>query len=92
MIYLSTLLFYQLDEDELEEAFTNGTISKELYEMAWKETKKLLNLIGNGEFHLLEMAKRHKDELMKQLGCKDEITMIIVYIREQMRAVILKLE
>ncbi len=64
----------QLDEDELEEAFTNGTISKELYEMAWKETKKLLNLIGNGEFHLLEMAKRHKDELMKQLGCKDEIT------------------
>lgn len=57
----------QLDVDELEEALTNGTISEDLYNLAWKETNKLLELIKIGKFGLIEMAETHKEYLLKKL-------------------------
>ena len=57
----------RLDEDELEEALLNGTISNELHEIACTETKRLQELIENGKFTLMGLTRIHKDELMKQL-------------------------
>lgn len=56
-----------LDEDELEEALITGTITEELYNLAWEETNKLVELIQNRKFGLVELAEIHKKSLIKKL-------------------------
>ena len=47
------------DEDELEEALVTGIIDQALYDMAWEEAKRIMDLIDRGEFGLLELSKKH---------------------------------
>ncbi|MFS0674141.1 DUF402 domain-containing protein [Ornithinibacillus sp. 179-J 7C1 HS] len=54
-----------LDEDELEEAWANGTITQEMYDLAWNEANRLLELINRKEFAILELADAHKELLEK---------------------------
>ena len=58
---------FQLDVDELEEARSKNIISKDLYNLAWEETNKLLELIKTGKFELFDMAETHKEYLLKKL-------------------------
>jgi predicted RNA-binding protein associated with RNAse of E/G family len=44
------LRFKVLDEDELENAYSKGWITKQLYEKAEKELKKLINAVKQGKF------------------------------------------
>ncbi len=59
---------FQLDIDELEGALSKGIIDKDLYNMTLEETNKILELIKKGEFSILEMAKKHRDYLLKELN------------------------
>ena len=54
---------FLLDEDELEEALQNGEIDQTQYDLAWKETNTLMNLLHNGSFKLLNLAQKHKEIL-----------------------------
>lgn len=56
-----------LDEDELEKALSTGTVTKDLYNLAWEETNKLVELIQNRKFGLVDLAENHKEFLMKKL-------------------------
>lgn len=57
-----------LDEDELEEALANGEVTQELYDLAWDEATRLLELINKKEFSLLELADTHKEMLEKKIA------------------------
>jgi predicted RNA-binding protein associated with RNAse of E/G family len=47
-----------LDEDELEEAREAGEISREEYELARAEAERVMAAIGDGQFGLLNEARR----------------------------------
>ncbi|WP_096187685.1 DUF402 domain-containing protein [Evansella halocellulosilytica] len=56
-----------LDEEELEQALITGTIDNQLYDIAQKEAEKIMHLIRNSQFTILELAKTHKEILTKTL-------------------------
>jgi uncharacterized protein len=56
-----------LDEDELEIAFRERAISKEQYDLAWKEASDIIEQLKLGEFRLLELAHKHMKQLKKLL-------------------------
>ena len=58
---------YLLDEDELEQAYKSGTLSKEKYELARNEGKEMMRQLGNDEFRLLTLAQEHKRMLENEL-------------------------
>ncbi|MET1015141.1 MAG: DUF402 domain-containing protein [Paenisporosarcina sp.] len=57
----------QKDIDELEEALSQGVISKCLYDTAWEEANHLMNLIQNDTFPLLHLSSKHKKFLEDQM-------------------------
>ncbi|MDQ0862049.1 putative RNA-binding protein associated with RNAse of E/G family [Bacillus sp. V2I10] len=59
---------FHLDTDELQEAYQQGSIDKQLYDLAWDEAKKVTKLINNGDFKLLDLANNHKRILEKKLN------------------------
>lgn len=61
IVVLPTGEIMLLDEDELEEALSKGVIEKSLYDLAWKEAKEIINLVNDGRFGLLNLAKIHKE-------------------------------
>ncbi|MFC7687403.1 DUF402 domain-containing protein [Ureibacillus sp. GCM10028918] len=52
-----------LDEDELDEALANGVIHKSMYDLAYKEARKVMGLIQQDKFQLIHLAKEHKEIL-----------------------------
>jgi len=52
------------DEDELNEALSQGVIDEFLYQLAWNEKNKIVELIKQGDFHILNLVKIHKDYLL----------------------------
>ncbi|MGN8842967.1 DUF402 domain-containing protein [Niallia sp. HCP3S3_B10] len=56
-----------LDEEELEDAYRNRTISKEQYDLAWKEASDILEQLKEDQFRLLALAEQQKKELEKKL-------------------------
>jgi uncharacterized protein len=56
-----------LDEDELQEALECKTITKEQYDLAWREYARLKRLIEQNEFVLFDLSKDHKELLKKNL-------------------------
>ncbi|UXH44082.1 DUF402 domain-containing protein [Rossellomorea vietnamensis] len=56
-----------LDEDELEQAYKSGTISKEKYDIAHNEVKEIMSQIDNDEFRLMTLAQEHKRMLENKL-------------------------
>lgn len=67
IIVLPTGEVIQQDANELEEAFFNGNLDKDLYDLAWKEANKLMELIKQGDFQLLHLSVEHKKLLVKDL-------------------------
>jgi hypothetical protein len=51
---------YLLDEDELEEALRKGHISREDYELAWREAKRIISLYRAGKLDLLACSSKHR--------------------------------
>lgn len=49
-----------IDEDELEEALLQGEITQEEYKLAWREARRLLELITEGRFPLPEWSRKHR--------------------------------
>ncbi len=54
-----------LDEEELEEALQDGTVSQADYELAWHETNRLLKLIEQDAFTLLKLGEAHREWLLQ---------------------------
>ena len=59
---------FQLDEDELEYAFKNGSVSKKMYDFAWKESREIMKQLQNDEFVLIKLAQEHKRMLENELN------------------------
>lgn len=64
-LYLDVIVFPSgevllQDEDELEEALANGTISQNAYRLAWKEVEEIRASLVNDTFSLLHLAKCHR--------------------------------
>ena len=55
------------DADELEEALENGIVDRALYKLAWVETNKIIKLMNEGTFELIEMSFFHKGILEGRL-------------------------
>ncbi|KPB05958.1 DUF402 domain-containing protein [Bacillus sp. CHD6a] len=66
IILLSSGEVIQKDADELEEAYTNGTINQVQYQLAWTEANKINQQIENNEFQLMELAKSHLKILLEE--------------------------
>ncbi|MFC4353779.1 DUF402 domain-containing protein [Chryseomicrobium palamuruense] len=48
------------DEDELEEAFTTGVISKSQYTLAWNEVERLRTVLADNQLKIMELAPVHR--------------------------------
>lgn len=67
IVVLPTGEVLQLDDEELEEAFLNGTIDKSLYNIAKQEADLINHQIKEGNFSLLKLSIEHKDLLSEKL-------------------------
>ena len=56
-----------LDADELEEALAEGNVSQADYELAWRETDRLMSAIHANQFPLLALGKAYREMLLRQL-------------------------
>ena len=52
------------DIDELETALFVGVIDKTLYNLAYQERDKVLGLINQGKFHLMDLSLKNRDDLL----------------------------
>lgn len=67
IILLPSGEIFVIDADELEDALSNGVISKQHYDLAWNEVKTLKSLISTEDFELVKLANQHKDALTDSL-------------------------
>lgn len=67
IVVLPTGEVFVLDEDELEEALASGTINQELYDLAWSETNRLLDMFNRKELALLSLVDMHRERLEEDL-------------------------
>jgi uncharacterized protein len=56
---------YLLDQDELEEAYQQGLVSKEDYEQAWAAARLVMEECRSGSFDLILIADKHLNEWME---------------------------
>ena len=63
IVFLPSGEIFEKDADELEEALAKEVINRTLYELAWKELKRIKHSIINGKFDLIKLSKSHKDIL-----------------------------
>ncbi|MFD2446461.1 DUF402 domain-containing protein [Bacillus sp. CGMCC 1.16607] len=56
-----------MDEDELEEALSEGIINRSLFDLAWEEANQIRESISQGQFTLINVTKNHKDMLLQKL-------------------------
>ncbi|NLP52522.1 DUF402 domain-containing protein [Bacillus sp. RO1] len=66
IIVLSSGEVIQKDADELEEAYTKGTINQAQYQLAWAEANKINQQIENNDFELLGLTKSHLKILLEE--------------------------
>ena len=52
-----------LDEDELKGALENGNVNLTMYNLAWEEANRIIDLIKYEKFNLLQLSKIHKESL-----------------------------
>lgn len=67
-LYLDVVLLpsgkvYILDEEELEDAYKSGDVTKEEYELAWYTTKWILAAIKNSEFYWISILEEEIEKL-----------------------------
>ncbi|WP_311291747.1 hypothetical protein [Paenibacillus glycanilyticus] len=71
LIVLPSGELMEKDAAEIEQAYNSGVIGRELYDLAWKESDKLAEMIKRGEFALLGLSNLHKELLFQMLDVKD---------------------
>jgi uncharacterized protein len=54
-----------LDADELDDALQRGLISQADHDLAWRETKRLLQEIEQGTFSVLTLGTQHRELLLQ---------------------------
>lgn len=52
-----------MDEDELEDAYKSGDVTKEEYELAWYTTKWIIAAIKNNEFYWISILEEEIKKL-----------------------------
>ncbi|KXY31736.1 DUF402 domain-containing protein [Bacillus mycoides] len=67
-LYLDVVLLpngeiYVLDEDELEDAYKIGDVTKEEYELAWNTTKWIIATIKNRKFYWISILDKEIEKL-----------------------------
>ncbi|HHT7188733.1 TPA: DUF402 domain-containing protein [Bacillus cereus] len=67
-LYLDVVLLpngkvYILDEDELEDAYKSGDLTKKEYELAWYTTKWIIEAIKNNEFNWISILEEEIKKL-----------------------------
>jgi predicted RNA-binding protein associated with RNAse of E/G family len=66
-----------LDVDELDEALRQSQVTKELYDLAWREASKLLTILEADLFPLLFQSEAHyellRSEIRKKPGISERI-------------------
>ncbi|HFK1718892.1 DUF402 domain-containing protein [Bacillus thuringiensis] len=67
-LYLDVVLLpsgkvYILDEEELEDAYKSGDVTKVEYELAWYTTKWILAAIKNSEFYWISILEEEIEKL-----------------------------
>lgn len=67
IIVLASGEHFLVDADELDDALHKGLIDHADYDLAWDEAKRLMGLIENGEFRLLDLAEEHMKLLNKSM-------------------------
>jgi predicted RNA-binding protein associated with RNAse of E/G family len=65
IIVLSSGEVIQKDADELEEAYTKGTINQAQYQLVWAEANKINQQIENNDFQLMGLTKSHLNILLE---------------------------
>lgn len=68
IIVLPTEEVFLKDEDEIEEALSKGIIDEFLYQLAWTETNKIQEMLKQDKFLLLNLAKTHKEYLLRLIS------------------------
>lgn len=58
LVVLPTGELYLLDEEELNEALANGSVTQREYDLAWAEANRLIGEYQNGGIKLLNIADR----------------------------------
>jgi uncharacterized protein len=54
-----------LDADELDDVLRREIISRADYELAWRETERLLQEIQQGTFSILSLGTQHREALLR---------------------------
>ncbi|MFL5692931.1 MAG: hypothetical protein ACJ795_14095 [Ktedonobacteraceae bacterium] len=54
-----------MDADELDDALQQGIISQADHDLAWRETKRLLQEIEQGTFSVLSLGTQHREALLR---------------------------
>ncbi|WKA56643.1 DUF402 domain-containing protein [Planococcus shixiaomingii] len=65
IVLLPTGQVIEKDKDELEEALSLGVISRDYYNLAWREFYKILEQINTNTFIYSHLSLVHKEELIK---------------------------
>lgn len=74
IILLPSGLIIEKDKDEIEAALSMGIISKETYDLAWKEFNKVVSQVRNQEFTYLHLSQIHKEKLAAKMQRKTSST------------------
>jgi len=59
VVILPSGKLYLLDQEELEDAYKRGLITKADYDLAWAEAKDVIDRYRNGKFGTLHLAREH---------------------------------
>ncbi|MDV2581801.1 DUF402 domain-containing protein [Alkalibacillus haloalkaliphilus] len=58
---------FLLDEDELQQAFNKGIVNEEMFNLAYNEANRILQLVELNQLEVLKLSKNHKELLISKL-------------------------
>jgi uncharacterized protein len=67
IVMLPSNEIYLLDEEELENAYKENSITKQQYNLAWKEANRIIEQLKRDQFPLLALAKVQKKQMERLL-------------------------
>lgn len=73
VVHLPNHMTILIDEDDLEEALSSGTINKADYDLAYKEANRLMNELKNGENHIVNNWMMYLNQLDLRVTCRQNL-------------------
>ncbi len=73
VVHLPNHMTILIDEDDLEEALSFGTINKADYDLAYKEAYRLMNELKNGENHIVNNWMMYLNQLDLRVTCRQNL-------------------